>query len=375
MLSASSAVGLFRVLRNSRWRSAQLLILCYHGISIDDEHEWAPGLYMTADMFAARLALLRRRQCTVLPLEEGVRRLYDGTLPPRSVVITFDDGNADFHARAWPVLKSFGHPATVYLTTYYSEVNVPVFPVAVSYVLWKGRGVERPLATPGRAIAIDTTSESARRRTHRDLLRHAQDEGMSAADKDRLVERLAASLGVDYGAIKRKRLLHLMNEDEVREVAAGGIDVQLHSHRHRSPPTRELYRAEIAENRERIVPLTGTRPRHFCYPSGVWQPAFARWLEEEGVSSATTTEPGIASPRSDRYRLPRLLDHSELTPIEFDAWLTGLGALLPHRPLGTNSVDEKGRLAIGAASPPVAGWHPGLGSEIQGVGHAAESGE
>lgn len=379
MLSASNAIGLFRVLRNSRWRSAQLLILCYHGISIADEHEWAPGLYMTADMFAARLELLRRRHCTVLPLDEAVRRLYDGTLPPRSVVITFDDGNADFHARAWPVLKAFGHPATVYLTTYYSEVNVPVFPVAVSYVLWKGRGVERPLLTPsGRPIAIDTTSASARRRTQRELLLHAQDEHMSAGDKDRLVERLATSLSVDYGAIKRKRLLHVMNADEVREVAAAGIDVQLHSHRHRSPPTREPYRDEIAQNRERIVSLTGTRPRHFCYPSGVWQPAFAQWLEEEGVYSATTTEPGIASPRSDRYRLPRLLDHSELTPIEFDAWLTGLGALLPHRALGSHSVDQKGRLAVrpvGSAPRAIDAWRPGLGSEIQGVAHTAESGE
>jgi len=92
MLDMSSAVGLFRLLRNSRWRGSQLLILCYHGISMDDEHEWAPGLYMTPETFAARLDQLRRSECTVLPLDEAVHRLYDGTLPPRSVALTFDDG-------------------------------------------------------------------------------------------------------------------------------------------------------------------------------------------------------------------------------------------------------------------------------------------
>ena len=348
MLDMSSAVGLFRLLRNSRWRGSQLLILCYHGISMDDEHEWAPGLYMTPETFAARLDQLRRSECTVLPLDEAVHRLYDGTLPPRSVALTFDDGNFDFYGRAWPLLRERGQTATVYLTTYYSDVNVPVFPLVVSYLLWKRRGtVRRIRLSYSDEVQLDTRSESGRRHAQNRVLLHAQDEGMSALEKDQLAERLADVLDIDYAELKRRRLLHLMNAAEVREIAAGGIDVQLHTHRHRSPPDRKLYRDEIAQNRQRVETLTGTAARHFCYPSGVWSPAFARWLDEAGILSATTCEPGIASPRSHRLRLPRLLDHSELTPIEFDAWLAGVGALLPRRPLGSQSVDEKGRPKIG----------------------------
>ena len=54
----------------------------YVEAGIAARHEWAPGLYMSAEDFEGRLKLLRRRHCSVLPLAEGVRRLYAGTLPP-----------------------------------------------------------------------------------------------------------------------------------------------------------------------------------------------------------------------------------------------------------------------------------------------------
>src|SRR5688500_5092485 len=161
-LRASRALALFRIARNSRSRGRRLLILCYHGISIDDEHEWAPGLYMSQDQFASRLALLRQGGYSVLPLGDAVRRLREGTLPPRSVAITFDDGNFDFYSRAWPVLSAAGFPVTVYLTTYYCDNNLPIFPLALSYVLWKGRGRLASLPLSGdTVVTIDTRSRNA----------------------------------------------------------------------------------------------------------------------------------------------------------------------------------------------------------------------
>ncbi len=348
LLNVSRAAGAFRLVRNTRWRGEHLLIVCYHGISIDDEHEWRPGLYMTPEALASRLELLRRRRCAVLPLGEAVRRLYDGTLPPRSVALTFDDGNFDFYSRVLPLLKAYEFPATVYLTTYYCDTNLPVFPLVVSYLLWKRQGLELsfPLSSH-REVRLDTRSADGRRRAEQTIVRFAHDGRMSAKEKDALAERLADIVNVDYAELKRKRLMHIMNPDEVREVAAAGVDIQLHTHRHRSPPDAERYRAEIATNRERIVALTGETPRHFCYPSGVWMPRFSTWLGEEEILSATTCEPGIASARLNRFRLPRLLDHSDMTPIEFDAWLSGLGALLPRRPVESNAVDADGRPLIG----------------------------
>src|SRR6187402_2940794 len=118
-LRAIRVTGGFRSIGDSRWRGRRLLILGYHGVALEDEHEWDPALYISRPRLESQLLTLRSAGCTVLPLGEALAALEDGSLPPRSVAITFDDGNHDFHERAFPVLESLGLPATVYLTTYY----------------------------------------------------------------------------------------------------------------------------------------------------------------------------------------------------------------------------------------------------------------
>jgi hypothetical protein len=94
---------------------------------------------------------------------------------------------------------------------------------------------------------------------------------------------------------------------------------------------RQLFLREIEDNRNSIHEMTGKIASHFCYPSGVWDRAFLPWLKEAGVKSATTCEFGLASQNSNPLLLPRLVDVSALSPIEFESWLTGVSAALPRR--------------------------------------------
>jgi hypothetical protein len=91
---------------------------------------------------------------------------------------------------------------------------------------------------------------------------------------------------------------------------------------------------EIADNRSSIQSMTGSSsaPVHFCYPSGVHKRQFLPWLQDAGIVSATTCAHGLASRRSNPLLLPRLLDSSTLSPIQFEGWLTGLASFLPRRP-------------------------------------------
>src|SRR5450755_1299743 len=107
LLRAARAGGLFRRSTAGRWRNQRLLILCYHGISFNDEHLWNPGLYVDPALFRSRMQLLRDADCNILPLDEALVRLENGTLPPRSVVLTFDDGSYDSYALACPILREF----------------------------------------------------------------------------------------------------------------------------------------------------------------------------------------------------------------------------------------------------------------------------
>jgi peptidoglycan/xylan/chitin deacetylase (PgdA/CDA1 family) len=334
VLGASSRIGLLGGVRDSAWRQRRLLILCYHSISIDDEHEWSGTYSMNPAVLESRLRMLRDGRYNVLPLDEAVRRLYEGTLPPRSVALTFDDGMFDFRARAWPLLREFGFPATVYLTTFYSDYGKPIFGLLCSYVLWRARTrMPQPDVTPlfGVALPWRLSDAAGRARAHRDILAHVDREQLTLPERTAFAERLTDLLGDDYDAIRAKRILTVMTRDEAAEIARDGIDVELHTHRHRTPNDHALFLREIADNRARIEAIREGVPRHFCYPSGIYREEFLPWLREAGVTTATTCDPGLASPRSDPLLLPRLVDTSYLSPLDVEGWMTGMSAFFMPR--------------------------------------------
>src|SRR2546426_384459 len=100
VLTGIRAVGGFRSIAASAWRRRRLLILCYHGVSLQDEHEWNPELFVTPEFLRRRFEILRDGGYVVLPLGEAVLKLRRGTLPPRCVALTFDDGFYNFYAAA-----------------------------------------------------------------------------------------------------------------------------------------------------------------------------------------------------------------------------------------------------------------------------------
>jgi peptidoglycan/xylan/chitin deacetylase (PgdA/CDA1 family) len=330
-LRTGRSIGLFQALSRSQWRKNQLLILGYHGVSIDDEHVWNPGLYFTPEEFRSRMQALKDYGCNVLPLAEALEKLKTETLPKCSAVLTFDDGASDFYYRAFPILREFGWPSTVYLTSYYCAYNRPVFDTMCSYLLWKGSG--RGLDVQGLiggVSSFDLSTAEQRQQASLAIREYARREQFSAQKKDELLTEIAKRLAIDYDAILAKRILHLLSEDELAELVEQGVDIQLHTHRHYAPKVRDSFIHEMIENRDFISRFTKS-PHHFAYPSGMYDDCFDPWLKDCEVVSAATCDAGMVTNQSDRYRLPRLVDTSAVPSIELEGWISGFANLLPRR--------------------------------------------
>jgi len=329
LLRGLKATGVFDRVRDSKWRNRQLLILCYHSLALEEENLWRPANFLAPGRLRDRFEMLKKGGYNVLNLGDALERLRRNDLPPRSVVLTFDDGTYDFYKLTYPLLKEYGFPATVYQTTYYCSYRMPVYSLICAYMLWKKRDtVLRAAPSIGIASDIPLASAEDRQLATSQIVAFADSKQLSTEQKNKLAAGVASRLGVNYDGLLRKRVLQLMTPSEIGELAAAGINFELHTHRHRMPRDRALFEREIRDNREMIQAMAKTSPAHFCYPSGDYEQMFLPWLAEQGVISSTTCDPGLTSARSQALLLPRFIDTTGKTAIEFESWLTGVGALL-----------------------------------------------
>jgi peptidoglycan/xylan/chitin deacetylase (PgdA/CDA1 family) len=95
-------------------------ILLYHSVSEGPSAEIAP-FSLSPAAFVRHLDAIVACNATVLGVSEYVSALDECALPDRPVVITFDDGYADFYGHALPALEERGFPCTLYVATGFLE--------------------------------------------------------------------------------------------------------------------------------------------------------------------------------------------------------------------------------------------------------------
>jgi hypothetical protein len=323
LLYVSKYCGLFALARLVT--RGGLRILCYHGIALDDEAAFRPKLFIRPETLMKRLQYLKSRRFPVLPLNEARPALAEGTLLHNAVVITVDDGFYSVYKYA----GIFGSPITVYVSSYYVLKNFPIFRLVVQYAFWKTERRYVDLSGLGLELGERVRLKESRE-TERIMWRIVEfgETQRREPERQELTRELAKRLGVDYDAMVKDRRFSLMNPEEIRELAERGVDIELHSHRHRWPDNQDEALRELKENRAVLEPLVGRKLNDFCYPSGLWSPNHWPWLGQIGVQSAVTCSPGLNYPSTSRWALGRFLDGENISQIEFESEVSGFSELL-----------------------------------------------
>jgi peptidoglycan/xylan/chitin deacetylase (PgdA/CDA1 family) len=95
-------------------------VLMYHRVDRISSYD---QLNVTPERFESQMAHLAQHH-RVIGLRQAVDALQSRTLPGNAVVITFDDGYKDNLVHAYPVLKRYGLPATIFVTTHFCDGRV-----------------------------------------------------------------------------------------------------------------------------------------------------------------------------------------------------------------------------------------------------------
>jgi peptidoglycan/xylan/chitin deacetylase (PgdA/CDA1 family) len=101
-------------------------ILVYHRVAPVQADCARPTLNVSPDSFHEQITGLRRQGFCFLALRELLRRRAGNeALPPRTAIITFDDGFESIYEFAWPTLRDLNVPATVFVNTAYLGQQTP----------------------------------------------------------------------------------------------------------------------------------------------------------------------------------------------------------------------------------------------------------
>ena len=96
-------------------QTAQTIIFCYH-LLVDKVRY--PGTEITPAAFEAQMKELKDRGITVISMQDLLAwKRGEKNIPPRCAVITFDDGYKSQYEVAWPILKKYGYPFTMFIYT------------------------------------------------------------------------------------------------------------------------------------------------------------------------------------------------------------------------------------------------------------------
>jgi peptidoglycan/xylan/chitin deacetylase (PgdA/CDA1 family) len=292
----------------------------YHRVlaAADELHTWDP----TARQFEQQMQVLST--CFApLALADAVDRLASGTLPPRAVAVTFDDGYADNVDVALPILKQSGVPATFFIATAYLDGSR----------MWNDRVVEAVRAS--RDVALDAGPVSLGRLplSSVDERRHAIQALLAALKHLPPAEREARTSELErrLGGTSATRLM--MDEDGVRTLHRAGMDIGAHTRTHPilTALSAQEARSEIVQSRDDLRAIVGSDVPLFAYPNGKpggdYRSEHVRMVEEAGFRAAFSTAAGIAHAGADRFQLPR---H---TPWQRDPLRFGMALLANRRNL------------------------------------------
>lgn len=265
-------------------------VLLYHRVAPAVAHVPDPTDNVTPERFRAQVTTLLERGYTVVALADLIEARRQGRrLPPKSVVITFDDGHQSVYRHAWPLLQQLGLPATIFISTAYLGSPDP-FP----FDRW------------------------ARRYRH-----------LVPADAYRP-----------------------LTEPQCHEMAASGlITFGAHGHLHDDfRGRRDEFQADLVTSLDQLSSRFGTHVRPLAYPFGRADDDMIRAARTSGVSCALTTRAERVALTDDPWTLGRFNVYQFDTGATLAAKLEGWYSWLPNlerRIVGGLAVTpETGRTAV-----------------------------
>lgn len=276
----------------------RLSILIYHRV-LPHQDPLFPG-ETDAPTFDLQLNFLKT-YFNILPLSNAVKRVCDGSLPPRAACITFDDGYADNAEIALPLLMKHGLPATFFVATGFLNGGR----------MWNDTVIELVRRTPDSVLDLTALGYGSfeiatmQQRTQAISALLGQLKYLPFEARQEQIERLCTHLQLPLPSDL------MMTSGQVRNLHNAGMDIGAHTVNHPilARVDAAIARREIEKGKETLENIIGAPVRLFAYPNGKpgqdYLSEHVTMVKSLGFDAAVSTAWGASRGKDDLYQLPR----------------------------------------------------------------------
>ncbi|RZV51861.1 MAG: hypothetical protein EX270_10010 [Pseudomonadales bacterium] len=255
ILKIAELGGAFAFLRHKARYEPKLLM--YHRVI---DHPLIDAV--KPEEFERQMAYLKKKY-HVVSMNQLIQELQNDDIQPCTVALTFDDGHFDFYHHAWPVLKKYELPASLYVTTDFVDNKRWLWPDQLKYLL--ANTTERQLQfEPLGNIAIGSDTVLEAWNDIADILLEMSEEARAEALAD-IAEQLGITVTGEALAPFRP-----VTWPELKAMHAEGLDIGAHtvSHAILGRVSDDQLDFELRQSAKRIQEQIGVAPEGICYPNG-----------------------------------------------------------------------------------------------------------
>ena len=287
----SSAFTRFvQLLENADGQKPGLLrVLTYHRIDEPTRRPWLDPALISASPkdFDEQMSYLATYY-KIVALNDVLTALKSRDkkdLPPRAVLVTFDDGYCDFQEQAWPILRRYKIQATLFVPTAYPDQPEQTFWWDDLYQALLNTNRTDDLSSPIGMFSLATTE--SRRQAYQRLKNYLKTLKHNEAISS--VKEFCNELGVQPATNS------IMSWNSLRKLSRDGLTLGAHTRTHPllNRISLEEARQEVMGSFEDLQHEIGFALPIFAYPSGELSNDVVSMLEREGFSLAFTTKRGI----------------------------------------------------------------------------------
>jgi len=298
--SSLETLGLLRLAERA---AGHPVIFMFHRVLPEEETAsfYNPYLAITPRSFEDFLAFLSRH-FHVQPLAELVADLHaPKPKSPRRCALTFDDGWEDNHRIAWPILRKFGMPATVFVTTGLTGSS-ELLPEDRLWRYWQHARTKGSLPAFDGILRTYHSAQPADRESsfsYRAVLKRLP-------GHKRL--KLFADLASQLGELAPQNPSSFMTWDQLKDMSGSGITLGSHTVTHPSLAYEEdsVIREELCASKRALEQHIGKNVDTLAYPTGIFDERVTREAAAASYTIGVTTESRAVVPSANLLLLPRI---------------------------------------------------------------------